>query len=63
MKKILGAIARYFKGVKKEIGRIRWTSGKDLVKASTTTVAFMLFLGIYFYVIDLVISLLRSVAA
>jgi preprotein translocase SecE subunit len=63
MKKIFGAIARYFKGVKKEIGRIRWTTGKDLLKASTTTVAFMLFLGVYFYVIDLVISLLRSVAA
>ena len=63
MKKIFGSITKYFKGVKKEIGRIRWTTGKDLVKASTTTIAFMLCLGVYFYLIDLVISLLRSVAA
>ncbi len=63
MKKVLKAIVRYFKGVKKEIGRIRWTTGKDLIKASTTTVAFMLCFGIYFYIIDLLISLLRSVAA
>lgn len=63
MKKIFTAIARYFKGVKKETGRIRWTTGKELVSASVTTVAFMIFLGIYFYVIDLLISLLRSVAA
>lgn len=63
MKKIFGSIARYFKGVKKEIGRIRWTTGKELVKASTTAVVFMLCLGVYFYLIDLVISILRSVAA
>ena len=63
MKKVFGAIAKYFKGVKKEIGRIRWTTGKDLVKASATAVAFMLCLGVYFYAIDLIITLLRSVAA
>ena len=63
MKKIFGSIARYFKGVKKEIGRIRWTTGKDLVKYSTTAVAFMICFGVYFYIIDLIITLLRSVAA
>ena len=63
MKKIFGAIAKYFKGVKKEIGRIRWTTGKELLKASVTAVLFMLCLGLYFYAIDLVITLLRSVAA
>lgn len=62
MKKILSGIVKYFKGVKKEIGRIRWTSGKELVKYSVTTVTFMLALGIYFYAIDLLVSLLRSVA-
>ena len=62
MKKILNAIVKYFKGVKKEIGRIRWTTGKELVKYSVTTVAFMLCLGIYFYAIDMLVSLLRSVA-
>ena len=62
MKKIWNAIVKYFKGVKKEIGRIRWTTGKELVKYSVTTVAFMLCLGIYFYAIDMLVSLLRSVA-
>ena len=32
----------YFKGVKKEISRIRWTSKKELVKYSVSTVAFMI---------------------
>ena len=56
MKKIIN-------GVKKEIKRIRWTNGKDLVKYSLTTVSFMVALGAYFYVIDLLVSLLRSVKA
>ena len=62
MKKILNGISKYFKGVKKEIKRIRWTTGKELVKYSATAVMFMIFLGAYFYAIDILISLIRSVA-
>ena len=62
MKKILNSITKYFKGVKKELSRIRWTSGKDLVKYSLTAVMFMTFLGVYFYAIDMLVSLIRSVA-
>lgn len=62
MKKIFKSVTKYFKGVKKEIGRIRWTAPKDLLKHSITTVSFMLFLGIYFYVIDVLVSLIRSAA-
>ena len=58
MKKIGSAITKYFKGVKKEIGRIRWTNSKELVKYSVTTVGFMLCLGVYFYAIDMLVSLL-----
>ncbi len=61
MKKIFQAIGKYFKGVKKEIGRIRWTTGKELGKYSLTAVSFMLILGLYFYAIDMLVSLLRSV--
>ena len=62
MKKIFESIGKYFKGVRKEIGRIRWTTGKELWKYSLTTVTFMLALGLYFYAIDMLVSLLRSVA-
>ncbi len=60
MKKIFKKIAKYFKGVKKEIGRIRWTNGKDLIKYSTATLSFMIFMGAYFYLIDLLVAALRS---
>ena len=54
-------IVEYFKGVKKEVSRIRWTSKKDLLKYSTATVAFMVFFSLFFYAIDMLVALLRSV--
>ena len=61
-KGLFRGIKSYFKGVKKEIGRIRWTSGKDLLKYSIATIMFVLFFGVYFYLIDLVVALIRSLA-
>ena len=62
MKKMLNGISKYFKGVKKETKRIRWTTGKELTKYSVTAVLFMLCLGVYFYAIDILVSFIRSVA-
>ena len=59
---IFKRIGKYFKGVGKEIKRIRWTSGKDLLKYSIATVVFVLFFGIYFYAIDWIVLLVRSIA-
>ena len=61
MKKIFSKIGAYFRGVKKEIGRIRWTKPKDLVKYTVSTLSFMIFFGIFFTVIDLVVTVLRSI--
>ena len=61
-KGIFKGIKSYFKGVKKEFGRIRWTSGKDLLKYSIATIMFMIFFGVYFYLIDLAVAFIRSLA-
>ena len=53
----MSKIADYFKGVKKEAARIKWTSKKDLLKS---TISFMLFFGVFFYLIDMLVALLRS---
>ena len=55
-------IGKYFKGVGKEFKRIRWTNGKDLVKYSLCTLGFVVFFGIYFYAIDWIALLVRSLA-
>ena len=43
MSKIVG----YFKGVRKEISRIKWTSKKDLLKYSISTIVFMLLFEVF----------------
>ena len=55
-------IGKYFKGVGKEIKRIRWTDRKDLFKYTVCTLGFVLFFGIYFYAIDWIVLLVRSLA-
>ena len=59
---IFKAIGRYFRGVAKEIKRIKWTTGKELLKYSVAAVAFVIFFGIYFYGIDWIALLVRSLA-
>ncbi len=53
-------IVDYFRGVKKEAARIKWTSKKDLLKYSVSTISFMIFFGVFFYLIDMLVALLRS---
>ena len=53
-------MVEYVKGVKKERSRIKWTSKKDLLKYAISTIAFMIFFGVFFYLIDLLVAVLRS---
>jgi len=55
-KKIIG----YFKGVGKEIKRIKWTGAKELLKYSLASLGFVIFFAVYFYIVDLVVVLIRS---
>ena len=59
---IFKRIGKYFKGVSKEFKRIRWTDGKDLLKYSICTLGFVLVFGLYFYAIDWVVLVVRSLA-
>ena len=59
---IFKRIGKYFKGVGKEIKRIRWTDKKDLLKYTFCTLGFVFFFGIYFYAIDWLVLLVRSLA-
>ena len=55
-------IGKYFRGVGKELKRIRWTERKDLFKYTLCTLMFVLFFGLYFYAIDWIVLLVRSLA-
>lgn len=58
-KKSLGII-RFFKEVKNEISKVKWPSKKDMIKYSLATIVFILFFAIFFYLIDLIIALLKA---
>lgn len=60
MKKFFKGIVDYFKGVKKEISRIKWTNRKDLLKYSVASILFVVFFGVFFLGIDLLVAWLRG---
>ena len=56
MKKLIG----FFKGVKKEGKMVRWPSAKDLLKYSLMVLILMLFFGGFFYLLDVLFTLLKG---
>ena len=55
------AIARFFIGVKKEMGKVRWPNKKEMLTYSTATIVFVLVFGLFFAGLDFVISGLKMV--
>lgn len=53
-------IKAFFKGVGKEAKKVRWTSGKDLVKYSVVTIIMLLFFALFFYGLDLLFAFLKG---
>ena len=59
VKKQSGIIG-FFKDVKNEVSKVKWPSKKDMVKYSAATIVFVVFFGLFFYLIDLIIALLKA---
>lgn len=49
-----------FKQIKKEMSKVHFPSKKEMVKYSLATISFVLFFGIYFFVIELVMALIKT---
>ncbi|MBQ3307848.1 MAG: preprotein translocase subunit SecE [Bacilli bacterium] len=50
-------------GVKNEFKKVHWTSKEDMVKYSISTILFIIFCSLFFYLIDIVFALIRSLFA
>ena len=48
-------------GVKLEFQRVHWTSKKDMIKYSIACIVFIIFCSLFFYVIDVLFALIRSI--
>ena len=46
---------------KSEISKIKWPGKKEMVKYSIATIVFVIFFGIFFYAIELLMALLKSI--
>jgi len=53
-------VLTFFKEVKSEVSKVKWPSKKDMVKYSMATIIFVVFFALFFYLIDLIIALLKA---
>ena len=53
-------IKKFFAGVKKEIGRVRWPKKKDMLKYSIAVLACAIILALFFVFSDLIIATVRT---
>lgn len=51
---------KFFKEVKNEMSKVKWPSKKDMIKYSVATILFIVFFATFFYVIDLIVALLKA---
>ena len=55
------SVVNFFVGIKKELPKIKWTSKKDLLKYSIAVVVFIVFIALFFLVLDLLVSLITYI--
>lgn len=54
-------IKEFISDMKKELDRIRWCKGKELLKDIIVTLIFILFFAIFFAVIQYVVAVFRTI--
>ena len=55
-------IGKFFAGVKKEMGRVRWPKKKDMVKYSTAILVCIVVFAAFFVASDVIIAGIRTFA-
>ena len=48
-------------GVKKEMSKVHFPNKTDMLKYSVATISFVIFFGIYFYLIQLAMAFIKSI--
>lgn len=55
------ALARFMVGVKKEAGKVRWPSKKEMIKYSIATLVVVVVFGIFFSALDFALTGIKMV--
>jgi len=53
-------VKKFFREVKKELSKVKWPSRKDMYKYSVATIIFVVFFAAFFYAIDLLVALVKT---
>lgn len=53
-------IARFFIGVKKELGKVRLPNKKEMITYSVATISFILIFGLFFGLTDFIFASIRT---
>ena len=53
-------IKSFIYGIKEEFKKVHWTEKKDLIKYSIATVVFVIFLSVFFYIINILFAFIQS---
>lgn len=54
-------LARFFVSVKKEMGKVKWPTKKELVSNSIAALTFMIIFAAFFSITDVLLSALKAV--
>lgn len=57
---IFKRIGNWFKSVIKEVSKVKWPTKKEMAKYSLVTIVFIVFFALFFYAIELLMALLKS---
>ena len=57
----MSKIKKFISNMKKELDRIRWCKGKELVKNAIVTIIFIIFFAIFFTLIEYIVSLIMKI--
>ncbi len=50
----------FFREVKSEVSKVKWPSRKDMVKYSAATISFVIFFGVFFYLIETIMAIVKA---
>ncbi len=50
---------KFFHNVSVEMSKVKWPNKKDMLKYSVATISFVLFFGIYFSIINLIVAAVK----
>ncbi|MBP3634884.1 MAG: preprotein translocase subunit SecE [Bacilli bacterium] len=57
----MSKLKKFISDMKKELDRIRWCKGNELIKNAVVTVVFIIFFALFFVAIEYIISLVNKI--